>query len=309
MNFRVDLDIFRGPMDLLLYLVRKHEVPISEIPIANITGQYLEYIEILEQMDVNSVGDFLDMASNLIEIKSRLVLPQVEDEVEELDDPQEELVERLLQYKKYKDAASMLEEQSRSWQQRYTRVANDLPPREVAPADQPIQEVELWDLVSAFGRIMRENQAAAPSTIVYDDTPIHMYMQRIHEKLLTNQRAALSEMFVPGMHKSAMIGVFLAILELVRHHSVRTRQDDAHGEIWVLPGDTLAGDIDLSGVDNYGATPAVEAAEDGDPGGTGEDPAGDGNPTGDGNPAGGNPAEPANESDENPDENSAPKPR
>ncbi|MFT7639950.1 MAG: segregation and condensation protein A [Pirellulaceae bacterium] len=265
MNFRVELDIFRGPMDLLLYLVRKHEVPISDIPIAKITNQYLEYIEILEQMDVNSVGDFIDLASNLIEIKSRLVLPKVEEEVEEFDDTQEALVERLLQYKKYKDAASMLEEQSRSWQQRYTRVANDLPAREVAPADQPIQEVELWDLVSAFGRIMRENQVAAPSTIIYDDTPIHVYMQRIHEKLLTHKRAALSEMFVPGMHKSAMIGVFLAILELVRHHSVRTKQEDTHGEIWVLPGETLSEDLDVSSVDNYGVPindPAADSADE-----------------------------------------------
>ena len=119
MDFRVDLNVFRGPLDLLLYLVRKHEVEIVDIPIAMITDQYLGYLAVLEQLDVNAVGDFLAMAAWLIEIKSQQVLPRSDEVQEELEDPRQELVRRLLEYKQYRDAASMLEECGRAWQQHY----------------------------------------------------------------------------------------------------------------------------------------------------------------------------------------------
>jgi segregation and condensation protein A len=115
MDFRVELDVFRGPLDLLLYLVRKHEVEIVDIPIAMITEQFLEYLGVIQQLDVNAAGDFLEMASTLVEIKSRMVLPRGGEVEDELADPRQELVERLLEYKKFKDAASMLEERSRGW--------------------------------------------------------------------------------------------------------------------------------------------------------------------------------------------------
>lgn len=258
MSFRVDLDSYRGPLDLLLYLVRKHEVDVTDLPIASITRQYLEYLELLEALDVDAVGDFLEMASTLVEIKSRMVLPHSAEEGEYLEDPRSQLVEQLLEYKRYKDAASMLEERSRQWQQRYARVADDLPPRRVAPGDQPIHEIELWDLVSAFGRVIRDSQAAKPSNIVYDDTPIHAYMNRIHGRLVSQGRVAFSAMFEVGMHKSALIGVFLAILELVRHHSVRTEQEQPHGEIWIIRGEHFDPALELTQGDNYASTRPVE---------------------------------------------------
>ena len=259
MDFRVQLDTFRGPLDLLLYLVRKHEVDVAEIPIAQITEQYLGFMEVLEQLNVNDVGDFLEVASTLVEIKSRLVLPHGGEEQEAWDDPRDELVARLLEYKKYKDAASMLEERSRDWQQHYARLSSDLPPREIDPADQPIHELELWDLVSAMGRILRESQRTAPSTIVYDDTPIQVYMQRIHATLAARKKAAFSEMFEPGMHKSAIVGVFLAVLELCRHHNVRAEQNDLHGEIYIVPTEGFDPTKEITAADNYsGRRPVAE---------------------------------------------------
>ena len=127
----------------------------------------------------------------------------------------------------------MLEECGRSWQQRYPRLSCDLPRSERNLADEPIREVELWDLVSAFGRIIRENVATKPSNIVYDDTPIHVYMEQIHRRLVERGQLAFSDLFESGMHKSALIGIFLAILELVRHHRVRVEQNDLFGEILV----------------------------------------------------------------------------
>lgn len=258
MKFSVDLEIFRGPLDLLLYLVRKHEVEIVDLPVSPITEQFLQYLSLLEQIDVNSVGDFLEMASTLLEIKSRMVLPRGDEVEQELDDPRRELVQRLLEYKKFRDAASMLEERSRSWQERFARVADDLPPRKRDLAAEPIRQVELWDLVGAFGRIMRDNVATQPSNIVYDDTPIHVYMQDIHGRLQQAGQLAFSELFRPGMHKSTLIGIFLAVLELVRHHHVRSEQNDLFGDIWVFPGENFEQPLDASQVDPYQASEATE---------------------------------------------------
>lgn len=257
MDFRVEVDAFRGPLDLLLFLVRKSEVDITDIPIAKVTEQYLSYLEILQELSINDVGDFLDLASTLIEIKSRMVLPSGGEEVEEWADERDELVLRLLEYKKFKDAASMLEERSRDWQQHKLRQAVDLPPRSINPAGQPIQELELWDLVSAMGRILKEHHPPQTATIVYDDTPIHVYMQRLHDRLAKNQAASFSEMFDPHMHKSALIGVFLAILELTRHHQVRAEQDDYHGEIWLQPGEGFDAQKQISTADDYVARKPV----------------------------------------------------
>ena len=238
MQFCIDLDIFRGPLDLLLYLVRQQELDVTELSASAVTEQFLEYITVLEQIDVDAVGEFLDMASMLIEMKSRMVLPGEEEVEEELEDPRQELVRRLLEYKQYRDAASMLEERSREWGERFPRLANDLPVRALSQDQQPIREVELWDLVSAFGRVLKEKHAlAGPESIRYDETPIHVYMQRIDERLRRDGRVAFTAFFDAAVHKSTLVGMFLAVLELVRHQHARAAQPELFGEIWLEPGD------------------------------------------------------------------------
>jgi len=249
-SFRVQLDVFRGPLDLLLYLVRKHEVDVVDLPIAPITQQFLAHLSVLKQLDVNGVGDFLEMASTLVEIKSRMVLPQGDEVQEEMEDPRHELVRRLLEYKTYKDAASMLEERGRSWQERFPRLDRGAPARLTA-ADEPIAEIEIWDLVSAFGRIIQAHDQNQPTTIVYDETPISVYMRRIVDRLQTRGQLAMSELFEAGQHKSVLIGIFLALLELVRHHHVRAEQNALHGEIWVLPTASTSTSSDFADADEY----------------------------------------------------------
>jgi len=251
MDFRVDLDIFRGPLDLLLYLVRKHEVEIVDIPIAEITEQYLGYLEVLEQLDFGAVGDFLALASTLIEIKSREVLPRSDEVEDDLEDPRAELVRRLLEYKKFRDAATMLEERSRQWQLHFPRLANDLPALERNLAEEPIRELELWDLVSAFGRIIRDSASARPSNIVYDETPIHVYMTRICQRLRDRGHLPFTDLFQRGMHKSTLVAIFLAVLELVRHAQVRVDQNELFGEIWLLLRADAGEAMDFSHVDSY----------------------------------------------------------
>lgn len=235
MRFRVQLDTFAGPLDLLLYLVRKHELDVLEVPIARVADQYLEILAIIEQIDVDAVGDFLDVATRLMELKARLMLPrQDEAEEQEIEESRQDLVARLLEYKKYKDAASQLEDRHRQWQQRFARRVNDLDDGPRDPADQPIQEVELWDLVSAFSRVMRQRTAPKSTRIRHDETPIEAYMQQIADRLASAPRLAFAEIFPPAGSKGQLVGLFLALLELMRHGRARVEQADLFGEIYVL---------------------------------------------------------------------------
>lgn len=253
--YQVDTDIFRGPIDLLLHLVKRHEVKITEIALADLTEKYLQHIEVLQAISINLVGDFIDVASQLVEIKARAILPRNEHEPEEESayqaDPRENLVQRLLLFKRFQDAKEMLEERHVSWNHRFARIANDAPPGKVNPADQPIHEIELWDLVSAFGRVLRNNRPATEESIFYDDTPIHVYMQRIHSRIVKKGQVSFSDLFEPAMHKSAMVGVFLAILELSRYHNVDAKQSALHGEIVVVPSDGFKEELDTSNIDEY----------------------------------------------------------
>lgn len=235
MSFRVDVGVFQGPVDLLLFLVRRHELDITEVSLAQITDQFLEYLSVLAQIDVDAVGEFVEVAALLIEIKSQQILPHPEEVQEESEEARRELVQRLLEYKKYRDAASLLEERARQWQQRFARLSRDLAPDPQEPSEVVLQEVELWDLVSAFARILRESEANQPSSIIYDDTPIQVYMGRILERLSARGHLAFNDLFEPGMHKSTLIGIFLAVLELVRHKQVLLEQNQLFGEIWLLP--------------------------------------------------------------------------
>lgn len=251
MRFSVQLDDYAGPVDLLVYLVRKHELDVVAVPLARVIDQYLEYIAVLEQLDVDAVGDFLDLASTLIEIKSRMVLPGDEEIEHELEDPRRELVRRLLEFKQYRDAASMLEERSREWRERFPRVAPDVPARPLEPHEQPLQEVELWDLVSAFGRVLREKLATTgPTHIRYDDTPIHVFMRRIDERLRREGRVAFNAFFESEVHKSTLIGMFLAVLQLMRFQHARAVQQETFDEIWLEAGDEALPD-EIAAVDEY----------------------------------------------------------
>jgi segregation and condensation protein A len=238
MRFRVELESYWGPIDLLLYLVRQHELDVTNLPLSAITEQFLEYLAVAEQIDVNSVGDFLEMASTLMEIKSRMVLPGDEEAEHELEDPRQDLVRRLLEYKRYRDAASMLEELSRQWSDRFPRLASDLPARATSADDPPLGQVELWDLVSAFGRVLKGKQSVrGPENIRYDETPIHIHMQRIDERVRRDGRVEFAALFDSAVHKSMLVGMFLAVLELVRHQHLRAAQPELFGGIWLEPGE------------------------------------------------------------------------
>lgn len=236
--YQVELSLYKGPLDLLVYLVRRNELDLMDLPIAAITSQFLEYIEILKIINFDEVGDFLVMASTLIEIKSREVLPQQEEEEPaeaEEDESHANLIEHLVQYKKFKDAAHSLETQASQWQERYPRLSKDRPKTEKDPSEDFIKEVELWDLVSALNRILKSSESTGVANIKYDDTPISVYIERIGSKVRKEGRLSFSSFFEGTNHRPKIVSIFMAILELLRHHQFRAEQPVEYGEIWVMP--------------------------------------------------------------------------
>lgn len=254
--YRVELDLFSGPLDLLLYLVRRNEVNLIDLAIAKITAEFQKYLEVLEFIDLDQVGDFIVMASTLVEIKSRLVLPRTEEEEQEpevTDDPRSELIQQLLEYKKFKDAAQALEERASQWQERYPRLADDRPATSKNPSADRIKEVELWDLVSALARILDRKVIEESGSIRYDDTPISVYVEQVKGRVIQEGRVAFSSLFDDTTLRSKIVGLFLAVLELLRHHGFRAEQLEDFGEIWIMPG--------LS--DEVSSPPAEDASPDG----------------------------------------------
>lgn len=232
MNYQVSLQSFHGPLDLLLYLVRRNEVDIHDIPIAVVADQFLEYIKFVQNLDIELVGDFLVMAATLMEIKVRGLLPsEAAAEEGELPDPRRQLVKQLLEYRRFKDAAAALERQAESHGTRMTRI----PPYEpTANGTPPVRPVELWDLVSAFARLMRETQGLQPKTITIDDTPQEVYERQILERVQAGTRVNFRDVFTAPWTKMRLIGLFLAILELIKNHAIELEQLEPFGEIWLL---------------------------------------------------------------------------
>jgi segregation and condensation protein A len=236
MEYLVELDVFRGPMDLLLYLVKRNEVDICDIPVARITEQFLEYLRVLEMIDVERAGDFLVMAATLMEIKSKLLLPQDEAPTEAHADPRLELVRQLVEYKNFKEASLLLEAQAERQLCRMPRQASEVA---IGPdlRDQRLRHVELWDLVSAFGRLMRETLVLQPQQISVDQTPIHVYMESIMARLSQEGQLSLSSIFIPPHSRVRLVGLFLALLELIKDCRVIAAQPEPFGEIWLRAGD------------------------------------------------------------------------
>jgi len=233
-DYRVDLDVYNGPLDLLLFLIRREEVDIYDIPIARITEQYVQYVQMIERLDPNIAGDFLVLAATLLEIKSRSLLPRppvVEEDEDDLTDPRLELVRQLLEYKKFKDAARGLGLAVAVQALKHPRT-----PRtpDAAPDEVELDDLQLWDLFDAFSRLIEQTgRRQRTHEVVYDDTPLALHATDIVDSL---ERAGGSQAFeavFEGRSRSQFIGLFLALLELIRRRRVRVQQDRTFGTIYV----------------------------------------------------------------------------
>ena len=219
-DYRVNLDIFAGPLDLLLYLVRKEEVDIYDIPIAKITNQYISYIELLKSLDIDLAGDFLVMAATLMQIKSAMLLPKVETdqfEDDDLSDPRRELIRQLLEYKKFKDAANLLNAAADEQKERFPRpgtIVEQLKPEAEPEID--IEQVSIWDLLEAFDLVCKATGTVKDISRILDDTPIDLYQIEILHRLQTEGPMTFERIFESKSNRVVMVGLFLALLELIR---------------------------------------------------------------------------------------------
>ena len=189
-EYRVALDVYNGPLDLLLYLIRREEIEIYDIPIARITQQYLQYVELLRQLDPEIVSEFLILASTLMEVKSRMLLPKppADEDDEEMVDPRLELVRQLLEYKKFKDAARHLDDAVHEQAKRFAR-SPVMPARE--PDEVDLEALDIWDLFDAFNRMLEQTgQRETGYQIGVDDTPMALHAEDILDSI---ERAGGSE--------------------------------------------------------------------------------------------------------------------
>ncbi len=237
-DFRIDTGFFGGPLDLLLHLVRRHELDICRVSLSRITEEFVEYLQVLQLLDLDLIGEFIVTASILLEIKSREVLPRTDpdpDDVIEEDVSGSELIRRLLEYRRFKAAAAQLEERAAQWLERYPRLSDDRPPADDERPRQRIRGVEIWDLVSALARLVRLPDAVEQTTIRMDETPLAVHQEQIRRSLESCDRVAFSAFFGGEKNPSRIVGIFQAILELIRHEGYRAIQEDPHPEIWILP--------------------------------------------------------------------------
>ncbi|XAM00984.1 segregation/condensation protein A [Phycisphaeraceae bacterium D3-23] len=259
-DYRIRLDAYAGPMDLLLYLVKRHEIDLHDIPMAKLTEQYLGHLEVIKQIDVESAGEFLVMAATLVEVKSRMIIPagqrpDEDDPTKDIDDepesdPRFELVQQLLAYKAYKDAAYALEARAEQWEDRFPvkAKAGQKPIAHEAPEEKmlDLEDVNVFDLCEAFGHILESVGHVGDHEVTYDDTPISLHAEDIHDRLKRDappDGLSLAEIFEGRKGKSEMIGLFLATLELVRQHLVTVVVDDPMaGGTGILPVKTPAPD-------------------------------------------------------------------
>jgi len=232
MSFEVRLPEFQGPLDLLLHLIQKNELDIYDIPIALITDQYLDEMMRMQELNLEVAGEFLLMAATLIYLKSKMLLPSspppLEGEVSD-EDPRRELVERLVEYKKYKEAALRLEQ----WEDEMQQVFSRLP--EQIPHDPSLVEVDvtLYQLLSAFYEVLRKAPAESGLVIDREELDVRQSMVRILDHMGTDNALTLMALLGQGRSRLYLIVTFLALLELIRQGVLKVRQYQSFGEVWI----------------------------------------------------------------------------
>jgi segregation and condensation protein A len=240
-DYPVHLEHFEGPLDLLLHLIKKHEVDIYDIPIALVTKQYLVYLDLMQELNLDIAGDFLVMAATLIHIKSRMLLPRPDPAQEDpLEDPREALVRRLIEHQRFKAAAELLHEKeiqrSAQWVRpdgRLSDVVGDLPEPEV--------EVDLFSLVTAFQQVLDRAKQRPRVMLPPEQIPIEARIEQLLVRLSTTDACGFEDLFADVQTRAGMVVTFLALLEMIRLKLVRVFQQGNFGAIRVYKREKLEG--------------------------------------------------------------------
>jgi segregation and condensation protein A len=234
MSYRVKLEVFEGPLDLLLHLIKKEEVDIYDIPVARITDEYLQYLSLLETMNLDVAGEYLVMAATLTHIKSRMLLPPSEDDTEEPDeDPRADLVQQLVEYQRYREAAVALGERP--------VLARDVFRRDPAVPDDDqsegirVRDVTVADLLEAFREVMERALRESFHEIVHEDVSVDECVELIVRRMEMDGALRFRDLFAGAPSRRRMVATFLALLELVKRQLIQARQEEDGAEILLFP--------------------------------------------------------------------------
>lgn len=243
-EYKVELEVFEGPLDLLLYLIKKEEVDIYDIPIERITTQYMEYLNLMKMLDLTIAGEFIVMAATLMMIKSRMLLPVEERQEmeEEEEDPRWDLVRQLVEYKKFKDAASHLQEREIYQENVFVLGKENV----ILEPDDPglvLKDVSLFDLITAFNNVLKNAKAETIGEIVQDQYSVADKIDSILNAVCEKSRVVFTQLFGENASRNEIVCTFLALLELIRLRHVNIVQDRHFGEIMIVRvGQTESGD-------------------------------------------------------------------
>ena len=257
-DYKVDLEIFEGPLDLLLYLIRREELNIYDIPIGRITEQYMQYLDLMRQLNLDVAGEFIVMAATLMVIKSRMMLPvdrrQTDEGTdEEWVDPRLDLVRQLIEYKKFKDAAGRLAEYEALTQESFD-YGGGRPKFEKTAADaaDALASIDMFDLLTAFQEVLARLNEIPQEELKGMRWSVPDKMDFILERSRAEGQVSFSTLFTARSPRGEVIVTFLALLELLRQHRVIVYQNDAFHEITVLPSKEMPDDKPLEAPDDYG---------------------------------------------------------
>jgi segregation and condensation protein A len=229
-DYKVKLDVFEGPLDLLLYLIKRDEIDIYDISIERITRQYLEYLQAFKELNIDLAGEFVLMAANLLYIKSRSLLPldqQPPDEEADEDDPRWELIRQLIEYKKFKDAAALLHDRAVEQENIFTRMGGSGP-----EAPLRLGEVGIFQLINAFQNVIKRIEAREELQEIFGENfTVSDKIETILTRVSDGLALKFSELFAHMASRIEIVVTFLALLELIRLKQVRARQPDPFGEI------------------------------------------------------------------------------
>jgi segregation and condensation protein A len=234
MPYKIKLDSFEGPLDLLLFLIKKNEIDIYDIPISKITKQYLQYLEIIQLFDLEGASDFILMAATLMRIKAHMLLPkpEVTEDEEDIEDPRQELVHRLLEYKRFKDVAENLAEHEEQARKVYSRGSFKFEENGYEPEEDIANQASLFDLISAFQVLLKKRKKVTIHRVQEITVTLQERIDYILEKI-TGEPIKFSELFLEKDTKTVWIVTFIAILELVKRRVIAARQEKPFDEIYI----------------------------------------------------------------------------
>ncbi len=244
MQYKVKIDAFEGPLDLLLHLINTLEIDIYDIPVAEITEQYMLYIHTMKELQLDVASEYLVMAATLLSIKSGMLLPKHEEELmedefgfEPEEDPRDELMKRLIEYRKYKEAADDLRHMEEERSQVFTKPPSDLSEYAGEPVfTKESMNVSIYDMLGAFQKMMRRKKLQKPlqTRIARQEIPIDKRMDEILEEFRRNPRRRKFTDLFPSNQKDHLVVTFLAILELMKKNSIMIEQEENFSDIYIL---------------------------------------------------------------------------